>query len=72
MNGYDGVAREAFEELRSSLSTCRDLLMMHYWALPSYRLEDDGQDILEKVNSIDKALNGLNAVNNDMEDAGIE
>ena len=72
MNGFDGQAREAFNVLSDSLNTCRNLLWQKYKELPAYKLEGDGADLLERVDSLDKAIRGLYAINNDMEDAGIE
>ena len=72
MNGWDGKAREAFTELSDALEKCRSALYDTYSQLHGRRLESEGQGILEKIDSVSRAIRDLGSVNMNMEDAGIE
>lgn len=72
MNGFDGTAREAFNDLSNALESCRSTLNDQYYSLHGARLMYDGEEILDKIDSINKAIRALCKVNSHMEDAGIE
>lgn len=72
MNGYDGTARESFDALNSALESCRSTLYEKYYSLHGAQLMYDGEELLDRIDSINKAIRGLCKVNSDMEDAGIE
>ena len=72
MNGFDGTARESFDALTEALNSCRSVLYEEYYRLHGARLLYEGEDILDRIDSINKAIRGLCKVNSDMEDAGIE
>lgn len=71
MNGWDFKAIEAFNELTEALEHCRQYLNETYWNLPANDREYHGETLQDEIKSIDSALNRLNSVTHDMEDAGI-
>lgn len=72
MNGFDGTAREAFDELSDALESCRSALYDTYFQLHVRQLKSEGEEILEKIDSVNLAIRTLATVNAHMEDAGIE
>ena len=71
MNGYDGMARESFNELTEALTKCKESLINDYQSLSNGEREITGENILEKIKSIESALGGLRIIGYRMEDAGI-
>lgn len=71
MNGYDGMARDSFNDLNEALTKCKESLINDYQSLSNGEREITGENILEKIKSIESALDGLKVIGYRMEDAGI-
>lgn len=71
MNGYDGMARDSFNELTEALTKCKESLSNDYQSLSNGEKEITGENIQEKIDSIESALKYLQIVGYRMEDAGI-
>lgn len=71
MNGYDGMARDSFNELTEALTKCKESLSADYESLSNGEKAITGESILDKINSIESALDGLKVIGYRMEDAGI-
>ena len=71
MNGYDGMARDSFNELTEALTKCKESLSNDYQLLSNGEKEITGESIQEKILCIDAAMYFLHFVGYRMEDAGI-